>query len=346
MTNQFNKESNLKNYNYIMPNQNTQNIKEKEILGTNAKGKFKIILVPFKMLSNINKNFQSSNKENFPNSANVQYYFSQNKELGTFNKTESNFNKGNQQQFWNDNEKNNKIKKTNYIKNLLNNNNRYKENLECLDTNNNIEEQAYDCAEKLKIENKIERWKNNFKDYLIVNFLPGILSDHDFNLKSLNNYLRSSLNINITESMPNYLPKNFYAEIDEKFSQFNYYNLSQPQNIAHEINEDNYFPIFYTENDKLDYILQKIQEKISNLKQHQKPVKEKKIENKLNKPFMFLNNDFSKITEDINYNNSHLEDHLTNIKSLILQRICLNKRVAQIFIKVESETHSYLLKYN
>lgn len=299
------------------------------------------------MLSNLNqnRNFQSSNKENFSNSANIQYYFSQNKDLGNFNKIESVLKKGNQQQFWYDNEKNNKMKKTHFLKNLLNNNNRYTENLENLESNNNMDERAYDCAEKLKIENKIERWKNNLKEYLLVNFLPGILSDHDFNIKSLNNYLRSSLNINITESMPDYITTNFFDEINDKFSQFNYYNLSQPQNMAYDINEDTYFPIFYTENDKLNYILKKIEEKISNLKQHQKPVKEKKIENKVNKPFLFTNNDFTKITEDINYNNSHCEDHLNNIKSLIQQRIYLNKRFAQKFIKVENEIHTYLLKY-
>ena len=252
--------------------------------------------------------------------------------------------KKNNQQIFYDNDKNVKIKKLNLLKNLLNNNKKYQESLEFLENSNSIDEQAYLDAEKLQIVSKIESWKNNFKEYLSHSFLTGIISDHEFNLKSLNNYLRSSLSINITETLPINCPKNFNEELDDKFNNFNLFNLSQQQNIVYDLNEENFLSIFYSENEKLNYLIKKIDEKINNLKQHQKPIKEKKIENKVEKPFLFTNKDFTKMTEDINYNFSHIEDNLNNIKSLLHQRIFLNKRFTQRLIKIENTNHSNLLK--
>ena len=333
MTNQFMKDS------------SNTNIKEKETLRSNAKSILNPKIVDFRTLSNIQSqknNFQTtSNKES--NTSNIQYYFSQNKDLGATTKLDSMFKK-NKQKYCFDVEKNSRTKKLQLLKNLLNNNKKFQESLEFVENSNSIDEMAYEAADKLKIVSKIESWKNNFKEYLLLNFLPGILSDHEFNLKSLNNYLRSSLNINITESMPNYFPKNYNEEIDLKFNQFNLYNLSQQQNIVCDMNEENFLNIFYTENDKIIYLLRKIDEKINSIKQHQKPIKEKKIENKVEKPFLFINNDFTKITEDINYSNTHLEDHLNSIKNLLHQRIFLNKRFTHRLIKIENENHSYLLK--
>jgi len=247
-------------------------------------------------------------------------------------------------QIWYDKEKNSQMKKLNFLKNLITNNRKFVENLEYVENSDSIDAKAYEYGVKLKIANVIDRWKNNFREYLLQNFLPGILSDHDFNIKSLNNYLRTSLNINITKSWPTFVSKNFYEEIDQKFNQFNYYHLSQPQNIVYDINEENFLPIFYTEDDKINYLIRKIEDKINNIKQHQKPITDKKIESKINKPFYFTSNDFSKITEDINYNNAHLEDHLNNIKNLLAQRIFLNKRFTQRLIKAESDIHSFLLE--
>ena len=298
-------------------------------------------------MSNINERkqtLQTNNKEPFVNTSNLQYYFSQNKDLGgNFSKSDSILRKPGQQ-YWYEQEKTNKVKRLNLLKNLIHNNRRFQENLEIADGNDTLDERAYECAVKMKILPYIELWKNSFKDYLLSNFLPGMLSDHEFNIKSLNNYLRSSLNINISETIPIVITNNFIEEVDNKFNQFNYYNLSQPQNIAYDINEDNFLSVFFTEEKKISYLIKKIEDKIHNIKQHHKPINEKKIDNKLNKPFLFTNNDFTKITEDINYNNSHLEEHLNNIKNLLIQRIVLNKRFGQKLIRIENDTHSFLLK--
>jgi hypothetical protein len=246
---------------------------------------------------------------------------------------------------WYDKEKTSQFKKINLLKSLIMNNKKFVETLDYQDRSDSIDEQAYNDAKELKIASSIDHWKNNFKDYLISYFLPGIISDHEFNINSLNNYLRISLNINISENFSTIPNNNFYEVVDQRFSQFNFYNLSQPQNIAQDINEDNYLPIFYTEDNKISYLIRKIEEKIVSLKVHQKPITSKKIESKVNKPFYFSSNDFTKITEDINYNNAHLEDHLTNIKNLLIQRIMLNKRFTQRLMKEENQYHSLLVEY-
>jgi hypothetical protein len=187
------------------------------------------------------------------------------------------------QQYQYDFEKITKQKKLNLLKSLLTQNKRFQESLEMTENSNAIDDQAIQIAQKLKIVNSIEKWKNNLKEYLLSNFLPGILSDHEYNVKSLNNYLRAGLNINITENVPDSFPKNCFEEIDKRFDQFNYYSLTQPQNIAYESSEENYLPIFFAEDDKIQYLIRKIDDKISNLKLHQKPINEKKFEGKLSK---------------------------------------------------------------
>jgi hypothetical protein len=246
---------------------------------------------------------------------------------------------------WYDKEKTSQFKKINLLKSLIMNNKKFVETLDYQDRSDSIDEQAYNDAKALNIANSIDHWKNNFKDYLISYFLPGIISDHEFNINSLNNYLRTSLNINFSERFSTQQTNNFYEVVDQKFSQFNFYNLSQPQNIVYDIDEEYYLPIFYTEDNKISYLIKKIEEKILSLKMHQKPISTKKIESKVNKPFYFTSNDFTKITEDINYNNAHLEDHLNNIKNLLVQRIMLNKRFTQRLIKEENQYHSMLMEY-
>jgi|LauGreDrversion4_2_1035121.scaffolds.fasta_scaffold50790_4 hypothetical protein len=324
----------------------TKSQPEKEILRSNAKGKFKVNrLVDFRTLSTINERkqpFPTSQKESYSNTSNIQYYFSQNKDHGSkmdFMMKKPNYN-------WYDKEKTSQFKRINLLKSLIMNNKKFVESLDYQDRSDSIDEQAYNDAKALKIANSIDHWKNNFKDYLISYFLPGIISDHEFNINSLNNYLRTSLNINISEIFSTQQTNNFYEVVDQKFSQFNYYNLSQPQNIVYDINEEYYLPIFYTEDNKISYLIKKIEEKILSLKMHQKPISTKKIESKVNKPFYFTSNDFTKITEDINYNNAHLEDHLNNIKNLLVQRIMLNKRFTQRLMKEENQYHSTLIEYN
>jgi hypothetical protein len=39
-----------------------------------------------------------------------------------------------------------------------------------------------------------------------------------------------------------------------------------------------------------------------------------------------------------------LEEHLNNIRQLLIQRIGLNKRFAQKLVRVENEIHSFLIR--
>lgn len=301
------------------------------------------LLVDLRTLSNINSKrptFQTSQKENYSNTSNIQYYLSQNKDF--VNKSDTYYKNPHYNLY--DKDKTSQIKKIYILKSLIMNNKNFVESLDYSEQSDSIDELANNCLKELKISNHIDKWKNNLKEYLICNFLPGIIFDHEFNINSLNNYLRTSLNINITESFLLSQSNNFSELVDQKFTQFNYYSLSQPQNIVYDINEDNYLSIFYTEDEKIKYLIKKIDEKIKSIKLHQKPITTEKTEGKINKPFYLSSNDFTKITEDINYNNAHLEDHLNNIKKLLFQRIMLNKRFAQGLFKSESQFHSYLIE--
>jgi len=270
---------------------------------------------------------------------------------------------------------------------------------------NEIKDDFLSSIEKLDLYN-YERYIENFKFLLSHNVISSILDDHYENLDNLNKFLESSLNVQIVETMvDDSKSENFFDEMSSKvkdsylsFSSVNVKNLNKnfipPRNIINSSyssgfnllkdsnvhNDKNYFKIFYGDNEKLCFLIDKIQEKLKSIKlQREKTkflqnkeineLKEKGLSSMLfsskkeiserpeisygaKKKKLILNNPLknqnkfnvmSDYADLVQIHTTSMEENLNTLRDHIELRIELNNTISPFFIKIESNKHMQIL---
>ncbi len=278
---------------------------------------------------------------------------------------------------------------------------------------NENKEEFLSSIEKLDFNN-YERFIENFKSILSHNVISSILDDHYENIDHLNRYLENSLNLQIVETMVDDSDyENFYEELSSKmrdtnlsFSTVNVKNMNMninmnikpsffpsrnfPQsNISSGFNllQDSHLPsdriylkIFFGDNEKLSFMIEKIEEKLKNIKLQRERTKimqnkeineyrekgitsmlfssKKDIQDKsefsygtskkklnLNNPLKNQNkfNVMSDYADLVQTHNTSIEENLNTLKQLIEMRIELNSKLSPFFIKVENNKHLQLI---
>jgi len=273
---------------------------------------------------------------------------------------------------------------------------------------NENKDEFLSCIEKLDFNN-YERFIENFKSILSHNVISSIMDDHYENIDHLNRYLENSLIVQIVESVVDDSDhENFYEELSAKmrdtnlsFSTVNVKNMNLNMNIKPSLipsrnfaqssgfnllqdsqvpGERNYLKIFFGDNEKLSFLIEKIEEKLKNIKIQRERTKliqnkeineyrEKGITNMMfsskkelqykpefsyggsKKKFNLSNplknqnkfNVMSDYADLVQTHNTSIEENLINLKQLIEMRIELNSKLSPFFIKPENNKHLQLI---
>jgi hypothetical protein len=262
--------------------------------------------------------------------------------------------------------------------------------------------------EKLDLHN-YERYMENLKSVLSHTLFTSVLDDHYENIDHLNRYLENSLNVQIVEGMVDDTEyENFYEELSSKmrdtnlsFSTVTVKNIKPPlfQSFRNQqqqplyssgfnllpdsqiISDKIFLKIFFGDNEKLIFLIDRIDEKLKNIKIQRERTRmmqnrelneykekggitnllfssKKEIEDKsvlpyhtgkkklnLNNPLKNQNkfNVMSDYADLVQTHNKSIEDNLNILRQLIELRMELNSKLTPFFVKVESNKHMQLL---